>query len=205
MVTRPNTHAEINEFRQAALIKGAIECVAKGGFESATVRTIAEAAGTSRGLISHYYDGRIDLLVQSHKYLCDMISDRVSRKVSRPGLSARDRLVQMAEVIFSTAVLNETNAKAFLGFWHAAGTYKEFAQNHEVLYASYRQEATAAFRLANEEGAKVADPELAAFSSIALIDGFWLQISLEKKITRKQVIKACTQFIDLQLAGLTDE
>ncbi|MCI4644769.1 MAG: TetR family transcriptional regulator C-terminal domain-containing protein [Hyphomonadaceae bacterium] len=201
-MARPNTHAEINEYRLNALINGAIECVAREGLKGASVRTIADAAGTSRGLIGHYFNDRETLLVQAHKRLCNRISDIVVRKLANPSLTVRERLYLMPATIFSSSVLTEINAKAFLAFWHAAATCDDIRKNHEVLYTTYRQEVASLYQQANEAGARVADPVLAGYTLIALIDGFWIQLSIEKAITRKKAIKACQEAIELQLAGL---
>ena len=198
-MSRPNTHAEINEFRLQSLIEATIKCIAAKGLEGATVRTIAAEAGVSRGLIGHYFTGRDALIVESHRHLCNVVEMRVMQKVSRPGLAVRDRLTLMAKVIFSTSIFNENNSKAFMAFWHATSNYKEIGKTQERLYNSYRKQATEQFTAANDAGANVLDPSQAAFSYIALIDGLWLQLTLEQRISRKQAVAACEQFVDLQL------
>lgn len=164
------------------------------------MRTISDRANASRGLIGHYFSGRDDLLVQAHRHLCEKIGEKIAGKIVQPGLTHRDKLTAVAEVVFSTTVLTKTNARAFLAFWHAAATYPEIARNHERLYQEYRAQVTAEFEAAKQDGAPVEDARLAAFSLIALVDGFWLQLSLEKRLTRRDAVRACKQFINLQLA-----
>ena len=196
---RPNTHSEIQDFRHRTLVEATLDCLADGGLENASVRKISDAAGASRGLIGHHFGGREKLLVEAHEHLCASVEDAVLKHAAQEGLTDRERLQAMPKAIFSEEVLTEQRARAFLAFWHAVTVYPDIRKNHEKLYEGYRQQLSAFFKVAQQNGAQVSDPYLAAFSLIALIDGLWLQTFLERKISRADAVRACLHYIDFEL------
>lgn len=196
---RPTTHSEIQDFRHRTLVEATLDCLADGGLENATVRKISDAAGASRGLIGHHFGGRERLLVEAHEYLCASVEAVVLKLASMEGLTDRERLQAVPRAIFSEEVLTERRARAFLALWHAVSVYPDIRKNHERLYEGYRRQLSEVFELARQAGAPVADPHLAAFSLIALIDGLWLQTFLERKISRADAVRACLHYIDFEL------
>ena len=51
--------------RRAQILRATIEVVARRGFEAATMSSIAGHAGVSKGLVSHYFANKTDLLKQA--------------------------------------------------------------------------------------------------------------------------------------------
>lgn len=51
--------------RRAQIIQATIDVVATGGYEHASLARIAERAGVSKGLVSHYFEDKDDLLAQA--------------------------------------------------------------------------------------------------------------------------------------------
>src|SRR4051794_38603485 len=48
--------------RRRQITRAAIECVAEGGIDGATVRRVAERAGVSTGMVSYYYATKKELI-----------------------------------------------------------------------------------------------------------------------------------------------
>ena len=63
--------SEIREFRRSSLLHAALVTVAEFDIEGATVARICARAGASRGLISHYFSNKEELLVAALRGLFD--------------------------------------------------------------------------------------------------------------------------------------
>jgi AcrR family transcriptional regulator len=172
------------------LVAGTIECVAANGLEGTTVRTIAAASRVSHGLVGHYFRDREELLVESHKQLCDQIEEAVDRARTHE-TSPLGRLAAVPETVFSAGIATETNLKAYLAFWHASAIYPGIRENHANLTSRYRASLGALYEAAAAERGVTVDVELAAFSLTALLDGLWLHLALDTALTRERAIAAC--------------
>ena len=65
---------ESQESRREALITAALELMAEGGAQAATVRAIAERAGITAGLIRHYFQSKDDLTRAAYAALMDRMA-----------------------------------------------------------------------------------------------------------------------------------
>ena len=63
--------ADIRRLRRSSLLRAALETVAHHDIEGATVARICARAGASRGLITHYFDSKEDLLLCALRGLFD--------------------------------------------------------------------------------------------------------------------------------------
>ena len=53
--------------RKRLLIEASVACLAEGGIAGFTVERICKKAGISKGLISHHFAGKEDLLAQTYE------------------------------------------------------------------------------------------------------------------------------------------
>ena len=66
---------ESEESRRDALISAALELLAEGGPQAATIRAIAERAGVTPGLIRHYFSTKDELTRTAYGYLMDRMTN----------------------------------------------------------------------------------------------------------------------------------
>jgi AcrR family transcriptional regulator len=57
-----NQNTDSERLRRRQITRAAIECVAEGGIDGATVRRVAERAGVSTGMVSYYYATKKELI-----------------------------------------------------------------------------------------------------------------------------------------------
>ena len=69
--TRRRTQPERREEAETRLIKAAIGLLAQRGYDGFTLAEVGEAAGYSRGLPSHYFPRKDDLLAAAAQYAVD--------------------------------------------------------------------------------------------------------------------------------------
>ena len=197
---RPRTLPEINEFRRNALMEGCIQSMADNGVGGTTVKTICEAAGASRGLISHYFDSKDDLVAAALKHLYKHVADAVALAMETEGLSAIEKLHALPRAIFTSPVFTERNLTAFLGFWHEVRFNTAVRDVNSGLYEAYIQRIEKLFINAAAELDIEIDSRRAALGLIVLCDGLWLSMSIHDKIASpEEVIDIGRRYIDREL------
>lgn len=197
---RPHTQIEINEYRRQALIEGTIRSMAERGVAGTTVRSICSDAGNSRGLIAHYYESKEELIAAAFLHLFTTVSRQVRDAQMRAGGTAVELLKAVPKFIFSPPVFTEMNRSAFLAFWHEIRFNPAVRKVNSKLYLDYTRRMQALFSDAAKECAVEIDVRAAAIGMIALIDGMWLELSIDDKaVSRGKAIEICQRFIEQQL------
>lgn len=176
---RPRTRRAIVDFRRRTLIEGTIRSLAEHGVAGTTLKTIARAAGASHGLVGHYFGAKDDLLVAAFRYLCDAIAGAIGDLARESGPDALARLDATLEVTFEPPVFDPTNLRAFVMFWHEALSNPKLRAIKHELYGGYRATTARLFARAATERGVVLDAEAAAIGLLALIDGLWLELTLD--------------------------
>jgi AcrR family transcriptional regulator len=87
------TQAERRESTHAALLDAAVECLIEDGYAAVTTRGIAERAGVSQGAQQHYFDDRVDMVVQAVGHLSQRLAEQ-SREQIRTGQRDERRRMQ---------------------------------------------------------------------------------------------------------------
>lgn len=177
---RPHTQPAINAYRRRCLIEGAIRSLATHGMAGTTVKTIAEEADASRGLLNHYFGSKDELMAAAFRHLCDGIAEQVAQATRTSDRGTVGRLSAVVEVIFAPPVFNPVNLRAFVTFWHEALGNPEMRRIKHELYSSYRATTAKLFRKAAEERGLAIDAEAAAIGLLALLDGLWLELALDR-------------------------
>ena len=197
---RPRTHAEISEFRRNALIEGAISSLAEFGVAGTTVSTICTAAGSSRGLLGHYFATKDDVMVAALQHLFGRISQSVQKSIAQAGGTAVQQLQAIPAALFAKSVFTDLNRTAFLALWHETRFNDQVRKANRELYRDYINRMDAMFAAAATELEVEIDSRRAALGLIGLSDGLWLGLSIHDDVlTRQQVIDMCDDYISREL------
>jgi TetR/AcrR family transcriptional repressor of bet genes len=196
---RPHTQVEINEYRRLLLIESTIKSMAQLGVAGTTVRSICAEAGTSRGLIAHYYANKEELVAEAFRHLFTTVSRQVMAAQTRTGGTPLDRLKAIPKFVFSPPVFTDLNRAAFLAFWHEIRFNPAVRKVNGELYLDYTRRTEALFAMAATQCEVDIDHHSAAIGLVALIDGLWLELSIDDKVvSRGKAIDLCLRYIDQQ-------
>ncbi|MFY9237839.1 MAG: TetR family transcriptional regulator C-terminal domain-containing protein [Roseovarius sp.] len=197
---RPRTHAQINEFRRRAFVEGALRSLAQRGVSGTTVTTICKEAGSSRGLLGHYFADKDDVMVAALQHLFGHISDSIKTSLDRCDGGAPDKLLLMPAALFAAPVFNDLNRTAFLALWHETRFNEKVRAANRHLYRDYVSRMERSVRAAADDiGARV-DARQVALGFIALSDGLWLGLSIhDDVITGEQAIDICQNYLRREL------
>ena len=189
--------ADIREFRRTSLLRAALVTVAEFDIEGATVARICARAGASRGLISHYFSSKEELLVAALRGLFDearVLKESIAAEVT---LAPVERIRRIAHSSFETPIYS----------WEMAAAWQAFtnASRHNPAYqAAIRQSTQQSVatvipmfdQLAQGQKLRGGTSEC-AMGLFILIDGLWNSLATGKDdLKPQQAITLCDIYIE---------
>jgi TetR/AcrR family transcriptional repressor of bet genes len=176
--------------RRAELVDAAWRVIAAEGLEAATVRRIAQAAGCTTGLVTHYFESKDDMLVAALREVHRRAGQRMIRHVG--GADIADVLL---EVILDALPMDQDRQlewKVWLAFWGRAATDERLRQEQQRRYAEWRGLLGKLIRRAHPADA-AAERRSAVDLIAGAIDGLGIQATLEPaKFTDARLRKAAS-------------
>lgn len=164
------------ETRRRELIVATLESIRKHGYINSTINTISAESGLSRGLISHYFKNKDDLLLYAFRFLTEKLDAHFRYVVRSTAQNEFEKLLFGAMVPFLGV---RPYREVWLHFWSASRLRPEVAEVHRTLWSTYREGVRRRIAsLAKERGLKI-DDKATALMYTQLIDGLWLGLVLE--------------------------
>lgn len=165
---------ESADARRADLIEAAAACLAEQGLAGTNVRAICAKAGVSPGLLRHYFAGIDDLIAATYQATSDRMDAIFAGAVEGAGPDPRARLTAYLTASFRAPVTDPELLGAWTAFWALARSDARMAAIHADSYAGYRE------RLGDLLAAcGAADAGRLAIMLTAMVDGLWLELSLD--------------------------
>jgi AcrR family transcriptional regulator len=165
---------ETEETRREALIEAALDLVASGGPQAATVRAIAERAGVTPGLIRHYFATKEELTRTAYRRFMQILTEDSTAALRDAGPSPTARLAAFVVASLCPPVVDPLRLGLWAGFLNSLRGDAEMRQIHEQGYRAYRDILEGLIAALPREGS----PEQChrdAIACNAVIDGLWLE------------------------------
>ncbi len=176
----PSRSRETPEVRRGMLIEATTRSIAKYGYSGTTIERICEEAGVSRGLINHHFGSKDELILQSYRKLCDEWT-YYTKDMLEGSIEPEEALRAAISMNFNTAMFKQEYLSIWLGFWSVIPKNPELKRLDRALYkADIAKFQTLFERLATKRKLKF-DARLQAIGLLGLMDGLWLQWSLDPK------------------------
>ncbi|MDP8034190.1 transcriptional regulator BetI [Pasteurella atlantica] len=165
------------EIRRQQLIEATLICVEKYGVADTTIVQIAQQAGLSSGIISHYFGGKMGLLYETMRDLMRELRVTITEKSkSETNLTP----YQAIEIIIDCNFDPDTDSarmKVWLSFWSMSMHQDDLNRLQKINDSRLHSNLLFHFKkLLPNQQAKNAARGLAA-----LIDGLWLHGSLRSE------------------------
>jgi AcrR family transcriptional regulator len=165
---------ETEETRREALIEAALDLVASGGPQAATVRAIAERAGVTPGLIRHYFATKEELTRAAYRRFMQMLTEDSTAALRDAGPAPTARLAAFVAASLCPPVVDPLRLGLWAGFLNSLRGDPEMRQIHEQGYRAYRDILEGL--IAALPGTRSADQcRRDAIACNAVIDGLWLE------------------------------
>jgi AcrR family transcriptional regulator len=193
---RPSVERE----RRSQLTAAAARVIARKGYVAATLRDVADEAGTSTGTLNYYYQGKDDLFAETLRVASERFQGELAAAVASAA-SPRDQLVAMARAATpSTAEGRESHA-VWIDFWAQAARDEALGELNQRIYDRWRRDIAAIVRAGQAAGvfAPTADPDAFARGYAAVIDGLATHVVLHAGFGPAEMEAACRAYVDAQL------
>ena len=165
---------ESADARRADLIEATAACLAEHGLAGTNVRAICRKAGVSPGLLRHYFGGIDDLVAATYQATSDRMDTIFADAVEAAGNDPRARLAAYLTASFCPPVTDPELLGAWTAFWALARSDPRMAGIHAESYAGYRARLGELLTLCG-----AADAGRLAIMLTAMVDGLWLELSLD--------------------------
>lgn len=173
-VNRRPYKREAEETRREALISAALELVAEGGPQAASVRAIAERAGVTPGLIRHYFSSKDDLNRAAYRRLVNRMTVDSLAAMDGVGEQPEARLVAFITASLRPPVVDRLRLSLWAGYLNLMLVDTEMNEAHAQGYLTYRDHLQGLI----EALPRRVSPEQSRADAIACnatIDGLWLE------------------------------
>lgn len=183
--------------RRQQLMDATLISVGSVGLPDTTVALISKQAGVSRGIISHYFGGKNELLEATMRQLLKRLQAGISLRVS----SAQTPHESLYAIIDGNFALEQTDAsatRAWLSFWAHALHHHKLRRLQKV--NQFRLQSNLRYWL--KQLTTPQDAVRIAESIAAVIDGLWLRGAfLEQGIDTCHCQRLARQCLDDALAS----
>lgn len=166
--------------RRDALIAAALKCLSSDGHEGASIRRISAEAGVAVGLIHHHYANKEILVARAYEHLTLTLFELVKAAVGAADSDARSQLSAFIGAMLGPRVLDPGLLRAWVVFWSGMQPGNPLSDIHDRTYDDHRRFLGDLLgRLAVSRGVSLPDDGLAAIGLLALLDGLWIEGSLD--------------------------
>ncbi len=190
--------------RRIALIDATLRCIIKEGHAGLSVRKICKEAGVSAGLLAHHFSGKDELLTEAYRYLTREIYSRINQSLEQDSdPSALNKLRLYIDVSFQHPVFDEDYLMIWLVFWGLSKQNPIIAKlrdevNNKVITLLEKLMA----ETVNELGIENTNIRLIAIGLSALMDGLWLEWSLNpRNFSPEEAAMICQGWVDALVAN----
>ena len=199
----PKFRREPPEARREDLIAATLACLKKFGHEGVSVRRISAAAGVSMGLITHSFHGIDALLATAYESLAKELLSR-SRD---PALAVAGEALRSLHVFFAASfepeALDPALFRTWLVFWSLVPHSPKLRAVRERAYGETRATLeTLLSRLKRVPGVPAFKVGSAAIGLSALMDGLWVELSLNpSSFAASEAVSHCDDWVHGLAAG----
>jgi TetR/AcrR family transcriptional regulator, transcriptional repressor of bet genes len=165
---------EAEEKRRDDLIAAALELVADGGLQAATVRAIADRAGVTPGLIRHYFTSKEDLTRAAYRQIMERMTAENARALDDAPDDPVARLAIFVAASLRPPVLDAITVGVWAAYMQQARNDPTVREIHASTYLGYRdllQDLISAL----PRPADAVQLRREAIACNAVIDGLWIE------------------------------
>lgn len=187
----------VEPLRRQQLIKATMQAIDQWGLSNTTIVRIAQLAGVSSGIISHYFGGKDGLLEATMRHVLRELSTVTSARRKAADEAPLAQITAIVAANFDRTQVDKAVMKTWLEFWSSSLHQPELARlqrvNDRRLYANLAWQFQR--HLPRDQACA------AARGVAAMIDGLWLRGALSPEgFSPVQAMKTATDYAGHWLA-----
>jgi AcrR family transcriptional regulator len=165
------------------ILTAAWHVIASEGIQSVSMRRVARAAGSTTGLITHYFKDKDELVTRAYRTVLDRMLADAAQRIAAPG-TVTERLLAAVEAIEPTDPQMRQWTVVLLNFWAQAAFNPAFARYCQQDYRRWRRLIGRAVRdgIASGELRRETDVRTLCDLLTLVSDGFSVGITLTPRL-----------------------
>lgn len=142
-----------HEQRRRDIVEVAKKLILHGGFEAATMRSIASEAGFANGALKHYFEGKDQIVAATFESVLAELSSGVRQQEDGDPV---EQLRGYLEASFPLDLNRIASARVLLALWEHATSNPELAELYRQFLSAWRSELVARIRSARPDAGPTA-------------------------------------------------
>jgi TetR/AcrR family transcriptional regulator, transcriptional repressor of bet genes len=189
--------------RREALIAATLACLSKYGHEGLSVRRISAEAQVSMGLITHHFSGIDTLVAAAYDSLATRLLSHNRARAQARGAEPLQCLHEFFVASFTPQALDPALFRTWLVFWSLVPHSQAMRAVRERTYGETRATlVTFLLRLERRPRAAAFRSNSAAIGLAALMDGLWVELSLNpSSFAATEAVALCDDWVHALAAG----
>ena len=189
------------DVRRLELIRATCRCLARDGASDTSVRTIADEAGLSLGMVRHHFNSKDELLAATLQYLSDQIQVQIVQAVAAAGSEPRARLQAFVTASLDPEGREPDYVMNRFVFWGLAHRNEAVRRVHDTIYERFESQLRRLIEAAAKSNGVDADCRTLTVLVMALFKGIWVEMSLSaKRIHIRKMDEHVMSILDQNLA-----
>ena len=175
------------EEKRLEVAQAAYHVIARDGLAGATMRSIAQEAGCSTGMVVHYFRTKQDVLLQAQTYAVSQVRDRLAEHET--DLQGVALLRATIDEVLPVDQRRRSNWSIWMSFWQTCPTPEAFHTEQLARVAEWHDRLAQALSQAVEAGEVRPDLDIRLEVEMlaAFIEGLAVQVVFHKRrIGRKK-------------------
>ena len=159
------------------LIDATLKSIGLNGYRGSSLRSIAETAGLSAGLVKHHFDGKEDLMIEAFRHFRSSNLDELLEETNKAGADPVKRLEVLVRRMFLADAARKESFRVWAGFLELVVTDKRAmaiqVANQEKFTREIRGCVTGIYA-ARGEKLTPGDAQQVAVAIAMVIGGAWI-------------------------------
>jgi len=128
------------EIRRQELIDATFRCLVKYGVSDTSVRTIADEASLSLGMVRHYFNSKDELLAATYRHLSERLQEQTRNLLSSTDGTPLNRLVAFIQAGLLPPLLDRDYVRIRFLFFELTHTNATVRAVHEQIYERFENQ-----------------------------------------------------------------
>lgn len=183
------------DIRRQELIEATFRCLCRLGPAQTSVRTIAEEAGLSLGMVRHHFNSKDELLAAGYRALSAQLQTQTARAMEQAGSAPAAQLRALITAGLHPPILDREYIQLRFLFWGLSQTNAAVREVHDEIYSRFAQQLNALLRTVARSSKARIDADGITLTIMALLKGLWLEWSLAPAGKRPRPDKLAEQVL----------
>jgi AcrR family transcriptional regulator len=177
-VKAKSTGKETSINRKAELVDATLRVIAANGVKAATVRSIADEAKVTQGLIRYHFNSKDDLIIAAYEQHMTRLIDVASSASEGDYSCAKTRMAMFVQASVKSPVIDRQVLAIWAGFFQLLFHNESMRESHKKTYHLLREHIQGLITdIFIEENKLATDKEFRQLSIAcnAVLDGLWIE------------------------------